>query len=145
MAYAMDQDPIKSLYEAAIHLEEAQAGEPLHGIVELDASLNMAYQVSVTNKGNGILKIGGLEIHSHDTHNDGKIFAGGTLDHEFVDLNGDGVMDLRITGLAIVFDEKGDLVIEQLPIIAEFTCNVATSTFTQSRHSPFLLVRKRMP
>jgi hypothetical protein len=72
----------------------------------------------VTTKGNGILSVANLKgLHIYDDHNDGIIYKGGLLKLEFFDVNGDGCLDLAVSGILIVYDEKGSKVIDEIPIV----------------------------
>jgi hypothetical protein len=79
-----------SLFEKAKCDRSYQQKVELSGDVELEAVLE------TTSKGNGILSIGGLNLHVFDLHNDGTYYNDGILSVEFSDLCGDGYKEMDI-------------------------------------------------
>jgi len=62
---------------------------------------------SITTKGNGWLEVSGLGIRVYDSHNDGIIYRRGLLKCIWKDENGDGILDLVVSGTAEHWNEKG--------------------------------------
>lgn len=61
---------------------------------------------TVTDKGNGVLKVGGLALRIYDVYDDGVIYAGGLASIHLVDLDRDGVKEILISITVIYTDEK---------------------------------------
>lgn len=78
----------------------------------------------ITHKGHGNLYVYALmETRLHclamtfavDGHMDLDLIRGGKLTRRLVDVNGDGYVDIELTGVIDLFDEKGEQLIESRP------------------------------
>ena len=65
--------------------------------------------VSVTSKGNGILKFPGGSVKVYDSHDDGEVIDGFMLDIDLIDLNRDGLRDIVISGVTLVVGDGEDI------------------------------------
>ncbi len=97
------EDSIASLYSKSIENGDA----PQEGKILLAQGHELLYQVEVSSKGNGTLKIGGLSIRTYDNHDDGVLYEGGALQHQFIDIDEDGDLDLIVSGIATITTDKG--------------------------------------
>jgi hypothetical protein len=67
--------------------------------VKLSPQIEVEMSVDYTNKGNGRLSVNGASVHIYDDHDDGVTFAGGYKAVYFLDLNGDKILDLLVSGM----------------------------------------------
>jgi hypothetical protein len=94
--------------------------------------------IEVTNKGNGLLSVGGLALKVVDQHDDGALFAGGMAHVEFADIDGDGFKDLVVSGIAEYTDEKRDEVHERESFVFIYRYDAKAKAFKQSyAHASF--------
>ncbi|KAF0093367.1 MAG: hypothetical protein E1N59_2961 [Puniceicoccaceae bacterium 5H] len=79
-------------------------------VVELAQGFPVLVKTEVSRRGNGVMSIKNLQLRLYDAHDDAAYFENWLLRTEFVDLNGDGYADIRISG-TVVYDqhEKADL------------------------------------
>jgi hypothetical protein len=75
--------------------------EELKGSLDVGGGVSLPYKFSITARGDGGINIGGIYIHTYDSHNDGTIFQDHLLKHQFVDVNRDGYLDLVISGVGL--------------------------------------------
>lgn len=116
-------------------LDEDPEGMPGERAWEKDLTLGddliMRASMSVTNKGNGSLRIGNLSVRVYDSHNDGFAYKNNMLLVEFTDVNGDGYLDLVVTGIYLVMSETlDDMIIEQHPVCLIALLDPKTGKFT---------------
>lgn len=78
--------------------------------ISLISGFPIRVETQVSSKGNGVVTIENLQLRLYDAHGDGAHFEPSLLKTEFLDLNGDGYTDIRISG-TVVYDqhEKADL------------------------------------
>jgi len=74
--------------------------------VEIGHGINLDAVIDVTVRRNGTLRVGNLKLRVLDEYDDGKVYVGGLLHVEFIDVTGDGFKDLVITGTVIHTGEK---------------------------------------
>ena len=79
--------------------------------ITLGRGVKLAAKIEVTAKGNGTLTIGKLKVAVFDDHNDGAFYEDEMLKTDFVDIDGDGFLDLVLSGIICFTDEKGDKVV----------------------------------
>jgi hypothetical protein len=71
----------------------------------------------VTSKGNGDLRIGDTWVGIYDIHKDGRVFEGGLLHDQLIDI-GNGVPEIMFYGMV---DESGDMddhVVKRIPVLS---------------------------
>ena len=100
--------------------ESQEANKPVTGLIVLKVGHKIKYSVDTTNKGNGVLEIGGLKICSYDYHDDGITFQGGRLIHKFIDVDDDGDLDLLVSGIVEYWDEKSNSISGRKNVVAIF-------------------------
>lgn len=76
--------------------------------MDLGKGVFISLKFQITTKGNGLLTLPGLAVRVYDSHDDGLIFRGGLLHCEWCDLDGDGVLELVVSGLAVRLNERTD-------------------------------------
>ena len=64
---------------------------------------------SMTEKGNGTLQLGNLQLRIYDRHDDGAVYEHGLLHLDLTDLDGDGINEVVLFGvLKLTGEEQGD-------------------------------------
>lgn len=86
--------------------------------IALGKGLTIPAKFELTEKGNGGLEIPGVGLRVYDAQRDGVTFRNYLLLCEWKDLNGDGILDLSVSGTAQFWSEKGDRVEVEKPIRA---------------------------
>lgn len=92
-------------------LSAAKANRPLGGRLAVGHGKVLRYEFEISKRGSGGLSIGGAYVRMYDANDDGLIFDGGLLSHVFADGNGDGYLDLFLSGTAVYTDEKSGTVL----------------------------------
>ena len=83
--------------------------------IDLGNGISIKATFDITSKGNGGLDIPGGWIRVYDSHNDGVVYRDGLLKCEWRDEDGDGVLDLVVSGVAQFYGEKGNRVEVERP------------------------------
>ena len=82
--------------------------------IDLGKGVTATARFEITEKGNGGLVVPGYGLRVYDAHRDGITFKGYLLRCEWKDMNGDGYLDLAVSGVAQFWSEKtGRLEIEK--------------------------------
>jgi hypothetical protein len=97
---------------------------------------------SITSKGNGSLEIGGLSIRIYDAHEDGVTFENFLLSTNIYDINGDGYLDLEVSGNAVITDEETEETVAKKPVKAQFIYDPVNKKLIQTLSSEYLVVDK---
>jgi hypothetical protein len=104
--------------------------------VDLGKGVTAIAKLELTQKGNGGLTIPGFGLRVYDAHRDGVTFQGYLLRCEWKDMNGDGYLDLVVSGTAQFWSEKdGHLEVEK-PISAVLQYDPAKWSFSLLRGTP---------
>jgi hypothetical protein len=74
--------------------------------VEVGRGIRLPVTIEVTVRRNGTLKVANLELRVLDEYDDGQLYEGGLLHVEFIDVTGDGLKDLVVTGIYVHTGEK---------------------------------------
>jgi hypothetical protein len=74
--------------------------------IEIGPNVKLDAVTDVTVRRNGTLRVANLQVKILDEYDDGQIYVGGLLHVEFVDISGDGLKDLVITGTIANTGEK---------------------------------------
>ncbi len=91
-----------------------------HGEVELGPGVRVPAHVEVTSKGNGRLRILNLNVRAFDGHDDTTLFEPSMANIRFIDLDGDGFLDLFVSTVEIGTDEKTGAHLSRRPIAQAF-------------------------
>jgi len=89
---------------------------PIHALENAQHPTVVA-NYSVTSKGNGSIQIGDTNIRIYDLHKDGRVFEGGLLHDELVDI-GDGVPEIMFYGIVDESDEKDEQIVKRIPVLS---------------------------
>ncbi|MEJ1973315.1 MAG: hypothetical protein WDM96_12890 [Lacunisphaera sp.] len=104
--------------------------------VDLGKGVFATARFELTEKGNGGLTVPGYGLRVYDANRDGVTFKGYLLRCEWKDMNGDGYLDLVVSGTAQYWSEKdGHLDLEK-PISAVLHYVPAQKNFTLLSGSP---------
>ena len=104
--------------------------------IDLGKGVTATARLELTEKGNGGLTIPGYGLRVYDAHRDGVTFKGYLLQCEWKDMNGDGYLDLIISGIAQFWSEKdGHLEIEK-PISTVLQFDPAKKSFNLLNGTP---------
>lgn len=104
--------------------------------IDLSLGVSISASFEITNKGNGTLDLPGLRIRVYDDHNDGVVYRDGLLKCEWRDEDGDGVLDLVVSGFAQFYGEKGNRVEIERPIQGLFRYITKEKRFVKVHCSP---------
>ena len=108
--------------------------------VDLGKGSSVTARFELTEKGNGGLTVPGYGLRVYDASRDGVTFKGYLLRCEWKDMNGDGYLDLVVSGIAQYWNEKdGHLDLEK-PISAVLHYVPAQKNFTLMSGSPEIYV-----
>lgn len=121
-------------------LRAAKPNRPVGGRLAIGRGRKLRYAFDVTTKGNGGLTIGGRLIRLLDAHDDGLVFDGGLLNHVFADGNGDGYLDLFLSGIAVYTDASGRREIGRRPVKCVLEFDPATGRYVNSVPDEAVLV-----
>jgi hypothetical protein len=104
--------------------------------IDLGKGVSITGRFELTEKGNGGLVIPGYGLRVYDAQRDGVTFKGYLLRCEWKDMNGDGYLDLVVSGIAQYWNDKdGHLDLEK-PISAVLHYVPAQKSFTIMSASP---------
>ena len=107
-----------------------------------NAILNISFEI--TSKGNGGTPLIDRYVRLYDSHEDLVYFKDGLLKNELVDLNGDGWLDLRLSGIAIITDENENVIAEN-PVSAELIYSPKNHSFdVRSKSEEIYISEKRI-
>jgi hypothetical protein len=99
--------------------------------IDLGKGASFTARFELTEKGNGGLTIPGFGVRVYDAHRDGTTFKGYLLRCEWKDMNGDGYLDLVVSGTAQFWSEKDGHLDHETPISAVFHYVPAQKSFTR--------------
>lgn len=85
--------------------------------ITLAPDVKMTATIEVSNKGNGSLRIGNLNLRTVDDHHDGAYYENEMLDIDFTDLDGDGKREMILSGILCFTNEKDDKVLRREAIV----------------------------
>ncbi|PYK98422.1 MAG: hypothetical protein DME19_12600 [Verrucomicrobia bacterium] len=106
--------PVSIAKSDLVHAADGMPGElSCEKEINLGRGVKLAAKIEVTAKGNGTLTIGKLKVAVFDDHNDGAFYEDEMLKTDFVDIDGDGFLDLVLSGIICFTDEKGDKVVSR--------------------------------
>ncbi|PYJ95921.1 MAG: hypothetical protein DME23_22315 [Verrucomicrobia bacterium] len=126
--------PVSIAKSDLVHPADGMPGElSCEKEINLCRGVKLAAKIEVTAKGNGTLTIGKLKVAVLDDHNDGAFYEDEMLKTDFVD--GDGFLDLVLSGIICFTDEKGDKVVRREAFVS--TSIAANSDF--GRFIPVLI------
>lgn len=77
------------------------------------------------------LRVLRLETRAVDFNADPVQFRNGQIEPEYLDLNGDGFSDVRLTGILEEWDEKGDMLLNSRPYRRVFLWNSDHGKFVE--------------
>lgn len=123
------------IWPDAAALPAASAPKTATRDIEIGKGLVASAKFSITEKGNGGLEVPGLGLRVYDAQRDGVTFSGYLLRCEWKDVNGDGYLDLVVSGTAQYWRENGSLEIEK-PITAVAHFDPARRLFTLVKTTP---------
>lgn len=104
--------------------------------IDLGKGVTATAKFELTEKGNGGLTLPGYGLRVYDAHRDGVTFKGYLLRCEWKDMNGDGYLDLVVSGTAQFWSEKdGRLEIEK-PISTVLQYDPAKKSFSLLNGTP---------
>lgn len=104
--------------------------------IDLGKGVTATARLELTAKGNGGLTVPGYGLRVYDAHRDGVTFKGYLLDCAWKDMNGDGYLDLVVSGIAQFWSEKdGRLEIEK-PISTVLQYDPAKKSFNLLSGTP---------
>ena len=104
--------------------------------IDLGKGVTAIAKLELTEKGNGGLTVPGCGLRVYDAHRDGVTFKGYLLQCEWKDMNGDGYLDLAVSGIAQFWSEKdGRLEIEK-PISTVLQYDPAKRSFNLLNGTP---------
>jgi hypothetical protein len=119
--------------------------EPRHISINMTSSFELHVILDMTAKGNGTLELPdqGLLLRVYDTYDDGIVFEGGMLKVSFVDLEGSGVKNLIISGVAVLTGEKENSPHANAPMVQvyRFDPEMKKLNLCYSRGSDFITIR----
>jgi len=99
--------------------------------IDLGKGVSITARFELTEKGNGGLTIPGYGLRVYDAHRDGITFKGYLLRCEWKDMNGDGYLDLVVSGTAQFWSEKDGRLELEKTISAVFHYVPAQKCFTR--------------
>ncbi|WP_196140415.1 hypothetical protein [Aliikangiella sp. G2MR2-5] len=82
------------------------SSKEIHKSINIGPDVILEYSFGITSKGNGGLVAINKFIRIYDTHSDGITFKNGLLNSELIDVDGDGYLDIKLWGVAVLTDEK---------------------------------------
>lgn len=104
--------------------------------IDLGKGVTVTAKFELTEKGNGGLTVPGYGLRVYDAHRDGVTFKGYLLQCEWKDMNGDGYVDLAVSGIAQFWSEKdGRLEIEK-PISSVLQYDPVKKGFSLVKSTP---------
>ncbi len=99
--------------------------------------------IEITSKGNGGIDLPGLMIRVYDCHDDGWVFRDCLLKCEWRDEDGDGFIDLVVSGIASKTHEKTGAEVESRTVQGVFRYAAKTRQFERVICSPQMDFWKR--
>jgi len=85
--------------------------------VKISKDIGLNAEIAITRRGNGWFKIANLNLHIGRTGYDSLIYKDGLLDVDFVDINGDGLKDIIISGLMLCPHEQLDIILYREAVV----------------------------
>src|SRR6478609_1337577 len=102
------------IWPDAVALSAASFPNVARRDIDLGKGATVTAKFELTEKGNGGLTVPGYGLRVYDAHRDGVTFKAYLLRCEWKDMNGDGYLDLAVSGVAQFWSEKtGRLEIEK--------------------------------
>ncbi|GAA5496042.1 hypothetical protein Rhal01_02223 [Rubritalea halochordaticola] len=105
-------------------------------LIQISEKVSCKAHFEVTSKGNGDLSIPGINIRIFDTHEDRFIYQDSLLKCQWKDTNGDGYLDLTVSGTVLETDEKGERLLSSTPVKGVFLWNLVRKQFVKLQCSP---------
>ncbi len=99
-------------------LKGPEAERKIH--VKIGKDETLSGMLSLTSKNNGTLRLANLLLRTFDEHDDGIVYKDSCLSVQFNDLNNDGYLDLEISGIALMTDEKSDKPLEEQKVELQY-------------------------
>ncbi|MBI3725617.1 hypothetical protein HY251_16945 [bacterium] len=117
-------------------LQDGNADDRLQ--LEVGHGVTLDVELGTTNKGNGIVRLGDLDIRVLDCHDDGFVYRDGVLSMCFCDLNGDGYLDLVVWGVGLIpaVDDDKSPPTEPVPVFGVYIFDPATCSYRKLMRSP---------
>ena len=100
--------PLFPVESHRIEIATISDGSPHTGKLDFGDNVSIEYSYESTEKGNGILKIGGLALRVYDDHDDGAVFVDRVLSVETIDFHEGNERMLVLCGIVMTVGEKGD-------------------------------------
>jgi hypothetical protein len=102
--------------------------------VDVGRGIRLPVTIEVTVRRNGTLKVANLEVRVLDEYDDGQVYEGGLLHVEFVDVTGDGLKDLVITGIVTHTGAKEGDPVTREPVTSVYVFVPDKSEFRRTFH-----------
>lgn len=98
----------------------------------LGEGVEVLARIEVTTKGNGGMQIGDDSFRVYDDHDDTMYYDGGMLTTKFRDIDGDGYLDLALSGIVLFTGEKDEGVLRQAAIVGIYLYDVEIRGFREA-------------
>jgi len=97
--------------------------------VKIGAKKFLTLKIELTSKGNGVVRIGNLDVFLYKDNLDEFYYEGSLLKTEFIDLHGTGYKDVVISGTELKTDEKTDKIVKRKSVCCILAFDPKTNTF----------------
>lgn len=104
--------------------------------IDLGKGVTATAKFELTAKGNGGLTLPGYGLRVYDAHRDGVTFKGYLLRCEWKDMNGDGYLDLAVSGIAQFWSERDGRLEVEKPISTVLQYDPAKKAFSLLNGTP---------
>lgn len=103
-------------------------------MVDGGRGIRLPVTIEVTVRRNGTLKVANLKLRVLDEYDDGQVYEGGLLHVEFIDVTGDGLKDLVVTGIYVHTGEKPGDPVTREPITSVYVFEPGKAEFRRTFH-----------
>lgn len=109
--------------------QAARSDNEFYTQLELSSDISLPATIRVSTKGNGSLSVANLRLKVYDSHGDTRIYDNSDIKINLVDLDGDNLKELLLSGIVIYTGEKGDINEIETHFVRGYKYDLATETF----------------